>query len=121
MLELLLLCPSCMSKQCSESDAQHACETIPIHKRLKVRKFVCSCTRPPLEACTEEEFEEDLYAFLGRRGEEQLALKLRNKQITWYTPLVHSSRVLPRVVLGWSFFWPCGLIRLPVRLPAQAG
>ena len=33
--------------------------------------------------CTEEEFEEDLYTFLGRRGEEQLALKLRNKQITW--------------------------------------
>ena len=48
----------------------------------------CSCQRPSLDACTEEQFEEDLYSFLERRGEEQLALKLRNKQITWYAQLV---------------------------------
>lgn len=44
---------------------------------------MAKCERAPIGACTEREFEADLYAFLEQRGEEQLAQKLRNKQITW--------------------------------------
>lgn len=47
------------------------------------RLHMARCARPPLTACTSREFEADLYAFLEQRGEEALATKLRNKQITW--------------------------------------
>ena len=43
----------------------------------------CSCTRPGLGVCSEEDFEVDLYGFLAARGEEQLADQLRSKRITW--------------------------------------
>ncbi|KAK9787109.1 hypothetical protein WJX73_001287 [Symbiochloris irregularis] len=46
------------------------------------RLHMAKCTRPSLTACSEREFEADLYAFLEQRGEEALATKLRNKQIT---------------------------------------
>lgn len=47
------------------------------------RLHMAKCTRPALAACSERDFEADLYAFLEQRGEEALAVKLRNKQITW--------------------------------------
>ena len=50
------------------------------------RLHIARCARPALGTCSEKEFEADLYAFLEQRGEEQLALKLRNKQITWWGP-----------------------------------
>ena len=47
------------------------------------RLHMARCVRAPLTTCSEREFESDLYSFLEQRGEEALALKLRNKQITW--------------------------------------
>lgn len=41
------------------------------------------CRRPPLGICTEQEFEDDLYAFLAGRGEGDLANDLRNKRVNW--------------------------------------
>lgn len=46
-------------------------------------RHLTHCTRPPLAQCTEQEFEEDLYAFLTHRGEVELANDLRNKRINW--------------------------------------
>lgn len=46
-------------------------------------RHLSQCPRPPLAACTEVEFEEDLYNFLTHRGEVELANDLRNKRINW--------------------------------------
>ena len=75
-----------------------------IDRQLEVAdasRHLAHCRRPPLGQCTEQEFEEDLYAFLTERGEGELANDLRNKRINWCAPRAAcQQRALRRVFLG---------------------
>jgi hypothetical protein len=48
-----------------------------------IMRHVASSKRPSLDRCTPDEFEADIIRFLEVKGEEQLAVMLREKRITW--------------------------------------
>lgn len=71
-------------------------------------RYVASSRRPPLDACSEAEFEADLVLFLEARNERSLASLVRERRITWCAP---GRAAAPSVVL-------CFVHRCP-SLPAS--
>lgn len=47
------------------------------------QRHVTQSKRPPLEGCTEPDFEADLVQFLEARNERSLAALVRERRITW--------------------------------------
>lgn len=48
------------------------------------RRHLAQHDRPPLEECTEDEFEADLCDFLRQNQEPSLAKAVADRRITWY-------------------------------------
>jgi hypothetical protein len=47
------------------------------------KRHLATSQRPPLDRCSDREFEKDLVAFLRARGEDRLGALVKEARITW--------------------------------------